>query len=277
MRKVLLILKDLLTYGAAFVTIVGFLFSILAPDRARVMFDALFDIGQSLSENTSDIVENTAGAKREVSVDPIIQLSNRGYNFSVSKFVEALINHDVLSVSLFCEAAPKNWLSSPSFIARANWGEEILDVTEGCEAINKDLICDIWNRDSWIFASSKTELTRQRFLQFCGQQLQTDIQRRIDAEERKAVAQYKEHCVTAREALTSKDLRYDGSYPITQHREDLARTLVNHLGQFSNPCMLNGVCWNTVQLENFRSEMLDRCDSLGIDLLNKMLDLGGGT
>ncbi len=98
--------KSLLVYGSYVFTILAGLVAVWAfvfPNSFGEALGKLTAMNEQLVESSKEIESNTAGSKREVSEDPIIQLTNRGYRLDTDEFRRALRVADLESIRLFCQ------------------------------------------------------------------------------------------------------------------------------------------------------------------------------
>jgi hypothetical protein len=271
-KSILKAVKRTLVYGSYVFTIVAGLVAVWALFFPNTIGEALLTLSESseeISVSNRVIADNTAGAKREVSDDPIIQISNRGYEFNKSDFARSITNHDLKTVNLFCDAAPKNWVSDEYFPFGVDWSDDILKVIRRCDAINRSEMCSLGATDARYSMVSRAGKSKNRFVKFCGKSAATEIddaestlQRFKDASTFSDI-DYKEHCEQAERKI---HLYIRNNRP-SLSQGDLSENVGFFIAKFQN---INNFCDSMRNCSEWVTEhggqRLRRCRELGIDL-----------
>lgn len=194
--------KRTLVYGSYVFTIVAGLVAVWAfffPNTVGNALQSLLESNEEIAETSREIADNTAGAKREVSDDPVIQLSNRGYSLSRDEFIRALEISDTTSIQLFCDTGT-TLIRSPQFFYAAWDGdadispypETSIKALSNCRALDLKSICR---------GDTKRPIEKLReydFLVVCGRsalrRLEAERAEAVEAKEEQKHAELLEHC-----------------------------------------------------------------------------------
>lgn len=202
-KGILKAVKRTLVYGSYVFTIVAGLVAVWAlffPNTVGNALQLLLESNEEIAEKSREIADNTAGAKREVSDDPVIQLSNRGYRLGRDEFIRALEIGDITSIQLFCDTGT-TLIRSPDFFydLKGFGGADIspyptasLKALSVCAAVDLRALCrgNSNRRMEKLWASD--------FLEVCGRsalrRLESERAETIKRKEEQRHAELLEHC-----------------------------------------------------------------------------------
>lgn len=261
--------KRTLVYGSYVFTIVAGIAAIVAffyPNTVGNALQAFIESNEEIAETSREIADNTADAKREVSNDPVIQLSNRGYQFNFSDFARSIQNHDLTTVQLYCSSAPPNWVSDKYFPFGVNWSNDMLGLLSRCPAIDRDTMCEIDPSRARFRMVSRDGEDKDRFIKFCGRGTERRINQAAAQYQNAEDAQYIQACQAAAERVRGIIQRIKNRDPNDRHymKVQSGREIANF--QRYGSCYLEG-CASllTVELDG-KWRKIERCRDLGVDL-----------
>lgn len=100
------------------------------------------------AEAAERVVETVQNLPNIVPIDPVIALSNRGYEFQKSSLYDAFESEDAVAINHFCEAAPAHWFGR-SFLWVVRPSSTAIDALEKCSSFKEGDACELsgWKTD----------------------------------------------------------------------------------------------------------------------------------
>lgn len=194
LRRFFSFVAKFLTYGSAFVSILGFIMAFVYPDKFGDIVGALKQSGEKVTEAVEEASEDlqvaieaatdaASGAKREVSNDPIKELVNRGYTYDQTGFMRALTSGDTVSLDLFCGSSGARFVSTGSMFfvpdqnTRRQITKEAWELYLQCSVVDFDEMCadSIYN-NAFV---CRTNFDEASFISVCGKARLSELRRKI--------------------------------------------------------------------------------------------------
>lgn len=146
--------------------------------------------------------------------DPIVALTQRGYQFTKQDFERAILEGDAKSVDLFCDSAKPDWLQG-NYIVRNKIDAEITSKLISCRAFDLIAACDNYSPRDSRFVIRDQDYT-DTYSGLCGQEKLSVLREIVKADEeakrQKELAELKPKCDEAAQRVVDhvKRLRKNG-------------------------------------------------------------------